>query len=635
MKTNFFNNHNIKNQMSWKLNCLPVNDFLKYLEIHGQIIKKSLKTLSTIENDLDFLKALESLFVDFDKALNIAFVSQSLYQNKKMDKALVKATNLKIDICGLLTNDYLIYLRLTKVNKKVLNDAQKNLVDHWLKQFMLSGVNLSLKQQKRIKTIEKRIAFLEKNHEKIITKETYSKTFKVLINKVQGIPNTILSDAKKQGQYYIFNDTHSGEILSFAQEESVRRQAYLVSKSIGKSSLVKKILIEINQLRQEMAKILGYKSYNQLVLSGNMVKQSKTLDKTIDGLIKKLKPLALKKHEEIIEFIKTNKSKEDNYNFPFYQNLYLEKNFNINHQELKEYFPEKQVIKGLLIFLEKFMNLKFKKIKKSFLTSYEVFYKNNLVGYFSLDLYQRPHKNTGAWMDTLKSGGFNEKPWVLLACNFNPQDKYLDLESITTLFHEMGHVIHGLINNSLYPSQNGTNVSEDFVEFPSQFMENLVFNEKVLKLITTKPKHLPEISKKFIKKIKKYQYHYISSWILRQIFYLQLDQRFHRENINSNRKLFLLESKIFKNLYHEKLNPKFSEIESFGHLVDSNYGSNYYVYLWSSIIEKDIYQSFQNSLSWNKIEPLFRTQGVSEMKVLAKVKKKIVINNFLKAYQIS
>lgn len=640
MKNNWFDSYNPEEgPLNIKLSEVPFADLSDELSRLYPLIKNEIETMSkeTTPTFESVVLPLEKLFFRYDQCLQLASATNNLYQSEELSKIVENGVNSKINLFGELTNNYQIFKLLSEINTTSLSEDKVNIVQSWIQTFIQNGVNLKPESKTRFLCIEKELTRLELLHNELISKQTYEKTFKLSTSDCEGIPETTLQDAVRIDDEFEFNDTHTGEILTFAVNPKAREMAYRCSKSVGKSPEVNELILTVNKLRQEKSKLLGFNSYLDLSLQDKMVKNQATLNSILNPVLDSIKDKSLQKYQEIKNFgLSKGMSKINNWDISYLSNKLTEETYNFNTNELKQNFNFQTVWNGMLTFLNSWSGLSFEEIPNPNFTTYTVHQNGQMLGWLSVDFYQRENKNTGAWMDNFSHGGFNQKPWVLLACNFNENDPFLSLDDINTLFHEMGHVMHGLINNSKLPSINGTNVVEDFVEFPSQFMENLVLTPAVLDLISQNPKTLKPLDSNMAFKIKKIQYDTISTFLLRQFFYLKLDCNFHQQSFNNYSDILAMEQDLYKSLYEEVLPEEFSEINGFGHLVDNNYGGAYYSYMWASLLEKDAFVFMQdNNKQWSDIEPCFKTLGKTEMKVYETFRgSSPQVKNFLKAYLI-
>lgn len=501
----------------------------------------------------------------------------------------------------------------------------------------MSGCGLSDSDKKNLVHIDTRIAEIEVQYNELITKESNEKTFAYVLADCAGVPQATLDDAKpNQGMVY-FNDNHCSDIYTYAHNSHLREMAYRHSKSIGKNSVIDSMFMELNHLRHDKANILGFTSYAEMSLSNKMAKNLSGLNEVIDPILQAVKPKAMAHYEQIENFaISQGADKVNPWDYSYYDNLLAIKLFNLDLQKIKVYFPKTKVWEGLLTLVQNKWNLTLVPHKKlNHGQSFKAYLHNEFLGEVVVDLDQRDHKMTGAWMDNFLKGGFNSSPVVLLSCNFNPQDPYIDLDEINTLFHEMGHVIHGLVNQTYYPSQNGTDVGEDFIEFPSQFMENWVLEPWVLDLISQGTESSP-VPEGLGLKIKQYQFFSISTWVLRQFYYLNLDLNFYLQKYKSFDEVVKMEQNLYQTTYGHEPVLGGTCINNFGHTVDSNYAASYFIYLWASILEKDAFIHMKESGQdlWRELlQTCFQSKGEDEMERFLQFKQSHPsATNFLKAY---
>ncbi|MEG2282670.1 MAG: M3 family metallopeptidase, partial [Rikenellaceae bacterium] len=232
-----------------------------------------------------------------------------------------------------------------------------------------------------------------------------------------------------------------------------------------------------------MANILGYKSYAEYVLEENMAKDSLTVMNFLDYLLKYSLTAAQHEIDDISEFAATlgHKGRLEAWDFSFYSEKYKEEHFSLSEEMLKPYFQLDNVVKGLFSIIEELYGITFKydpEIEKYHddVEVYQVWDKDNLIAILYLDFFPRESKSGGAWMTSFRDRTKENIPLISVVCNFTKptakEPSLLTFNEVTTIFHEMGHALHGIFSIGNMPSISGTNVARDFVELPSQIMEN-------------------------------------------------------------------------------------------------------------------------------------------------------------------
>lgn len=515
-----------------------------------------------------------------------------------------------------------------------LNKIQKKHITNKIRDFELSGINLSKKKKKSYKDILIKINELENlfNNNILDSTTNWEKLIKNK-NELSGIPKNIVSSArklaknkKKNGWLFTLNTPDYTAIMQYSDNKELRKEIYYAyntraSKQTENSNKWDNtnIILEILSLRNESAKLLGFKNYAEQSIYTKTAKSTKE----IFNFINKLNYHAYKKGklelEKLTKFAKkyygVNTIKP--WNFHYYSEKQKKKIYSINNKKIIKFFPEKKVIEGLFKIIKKIYGIKIKKYDNhknwhSDVKSFKVYNEENkLIGKLNLDLYFRKNKNQGAWMDDsigrLKYyDGNYQNPIANIICNFNiPKKKktlLMNHEEIITLFHEFGHALHHLLTNINILSISGiNNVPWDAVEIPSQLMENWCWQEKTLKIISCHYKKNTPIPQKIIQNILKTKNYQSGIFMLNQLKFSMFDLMVHSEsNIKNNKKI----EKILENIQKKTSiikNPIWKNFpNTFSHIFSGNYAAGYYGYLWSDVLASDIFSKFAKEGIFNK-----------------------------------
>ena len=306
--------------------------------------------------------------------------------------------------------------------------------------------------------------------------------------------------------------------------------------------------------------------------------------------------------------------------------------FDLDEEQLKPYFKLENVISGAFSLAKKLFGLNFVEIDtidtyhKDVLTYKVVDNDEELVAVFYADFFPRPGKRNGAWMTSFKpqmiKNKINERPHVSIVCNFTKptasQPSLLTFNEVTTLFHEFGHALHGMLANTRYPSLSGTNVFWDFVELPSQILENWCYEEETLKLFARHYKTNKVIPMDLVHKIKAAATFNEGLQTLRQISFGLLDMAWHGvENTEaiSSVKSYETEAFMSTQLYPDVVENCMST--SFSHIFQGGYSSGYYSYKWAEVLDADAFEYFKeqgifNTEVANKFKTFILSKGGTE-----------------------
>lgn len=590
----------------------------KIKNLVNNFIKKSEKNFKNLneKNIKDFLQdhIMETInllgyisffqYVSTDKNLRKYSLS---YENKLSNYILKFSMSNKIfDLLNKYKKNNNLKNEDLKFVNKIIDDLKKN------------GINFDLEKKKNFIKRKKKIISLESK----FTNNLNSNNDFLLVSKeeLKGLNNEFFNrQIKEKNKYKIFlKKTNIIPIMKYCENEKIRKKVNF--KYNTRSKINNKILLKIIKLKQEEAKDLGYNNHVDNISSDLMSKNNKNIQK----FLKKIEKRTNKIFNDEIKIIQNQKkSKVINiWDINFYINKYKETNFNLNEEELRYFFPLKHVVNEMFKIFEKLFNIKIIKIKSNVwhkdVKTYKILRNNKILSYFYFDLFPRKNKYSHAACFTLRSGCEDSKskkhiPISAVVCNFTPKTKKipscLSLEEVNTLFHEFGHCIHNSFGHTKYALFSGTSVERDFVEMPSQIIENWIYNKKILLKIGKHYKTKKKIDLKSINTIIKLKDLFKGFRMKRQVLLSKLDNVIH-----SNQKFIeksQYQKNMIKNLYHYlakevfnnkiKTDKKTNMVNSFGHLV-GGYDGMYYSYLWSKVISNDIYNTkFKNNIFNNKV----------------------------------
>lgn len=379
-------------------------------------------------------------------------------------------------------------------------------------------------------------------------------------------------------------------------------------------------VMKITELRKEKANLLGFQTHSEYILKERMAGSTEIVNNFLEKLLQIVKPRAEKEFEQLTNFAKEldGIEKLEKWDLSFYSEKLKKKLFDFDQQELLPYFPLDSVVQGVFNVANRLYGLNFLEVEniEKFcpeIKTYEVKnFENKLIAYFYTDLYPRSNKQNGGWVYTLRPRYKDFKseeitiPHVGIFCNFPMPSKnkpsLLTFEQVETIFHEFGHALHIMLGNNEFPTMGGINVLWDFVEMPSQIMENWCYETENLELFAKHYQTNEPIPKEFIQKIKAAKNFLIGLSTLRQINYAKLDMKWHGDKLPKTRK----EIKELEIENMIEFTPKLQNccsITSFLHLFNQtyDYSSGYYGYHWAEVIADDAFEEFRKNGIFNKI----------------------------------
>ena len=503
-----------------------------------------------------------------------------------------------------------------------LTPSQKRIIDNVLREFKLGGAELNELEKARFKVIQEKLAKLSTQFEENILDATNE--FSIFVgdaDDLQGIPEENIkkaqSDAiedKKEGYKFTLHFPSYLPVMQYAEDRNLREKLYrgyatraseLASPKFDNTKLIDEILA----LRYESAKLLGFNHFTEMSLVTKMAKSNEEVVSFLMDLANKAKPFALKDMEELSAFSKTlGIEKLEAWDIAYVSEKLRQAKYSFSENEVKQYFPEHRVLKGLFKVVETIFKLKIIKTDAPTWHKDVSFYsiKNDgdeLVGQFYFDLYARNHKRGGAWMDEAisryKNSFESSHPVAFLTCNFSsPSENKPALfshDDVITLFHEFGHGLHHMLTKVDEYSISGIKgVEWDAVELPSQFMENFCWEWDVVKHMTEHVDNKSPLPEALFKKMIEAKNFQSGMQTLRQIEFSLFDIRLHTQYSDQNKinSLKLLET--IRDEIAVVRPPAWNRFpNSFSHIFAGGYAAGYYSYKWAEVLASDAFSLFE------------------------------------------
>ncbi len=513
----------------------------------------------------------------------------------------------------------IVYNRLENLN---LTTEQKTLLEKKYKGFVRNGANLNLNDKIRLRKIDKELSVSKLTFGEHLLAETNK--FRLEINKtsqLEGLPENLIAAAKllgekeeKKGWVFTLDYPSYVPFMTYAKNRTLRKKMALAfgKKGFQKDSLDnQELLLKIAKLRHIRANLLGYKTHADYVLEERMAKSPETVLGFLKDLKVKAFPVAQSEYKELSAFARKLDGVKtlQKWDSAYYSEKLKKERFDIDDELLKPFFKLENVLEGAFAIAKKLFQIQF--IKTTEVDTYHeevVVYKvkdekGKLVALFYADFFPRSGKRAGAWMTTFKSQyqleGQQHRPHVSIVCNFTKPTKkspsLLTFNEVTTLFHEFGHALHGMLANTNYPSLSGTNVAWDFVELPSQLMENWCYEKEALELFARHYESSEVIPMQWIENIKAAGRFQQGMQTLRQLSFGLLDMSWHGQDPSSIKDIKAHEKKVFKSL---QLFPDIKEncmSTAFAHIFQGGYSSGYYSYKWAEVLEADAFAYFKKN----------------------------------------
>jgi len=501
-----------------------------------------------------------------------------------------------------------------------LTPEQYTLLEKKYKSFSRNGANLPEDKKTRLREIDKEASKLSLEFGENVLAETNAYQLHITDEKdLTGLPEGTVEAARelamsleKEGWVFTLDYPSYVPFVTYADNRELRKELAIAfgAKAFQNNEFNnEEIVLKLAKLRHERANLLGYKSHADFVLEERMAESPEKVKSFLTDLLAKAKPAAEREFAELTAFAKEldNLDQLEKWDGAYYSEKLKQKLFNLDDEKLKPYFKLENVLNGAFIIAGKLYGLKFEEVKDidtyhKDVTTYEVKDEaGNLVAVFYADFFPRKGKRNGAWMTSFKSqsikNGVNERPHVSIVCNFTKptetKPSLLTFNEVTTLFHEFGHALHGMLANTVYPSLSGTSVYWDFVELPSQIMENWCYEPEALALFAHHYQTGEMIPMEYIEKIKESASFLEGMATMRQLSFGLLDMGWHSADPSGITNLKAFETEQFAST---KLYPDVKEnamSTSFSHIFQGGYSSGYYSYKWAEVLDADAFEFFQ------------------------------------------
>ncbi|MET0123461.1 MAG: oligopeptidase A [Candidatus Thiodiazotropha sp. 6PLUC9] len=514
-----------------------------------------------------------------------------------------------------------------------LDSAQRKMLENALLEFRLSGVDLAEEKKQRYKEITQTLSKLTTKFEENLLDATNAWS-KLITDPEQlaGLPESAMALAKQtaeqreqQGWLLTLEFPSYFPVMTYADQRELRREAYEAYSTRASDSGPHagewdntEVMDQILELRHEQAQLLGFDNYAERSLARKMARRTDEVVAFLTDLARRSRPQAEAELTQLTQFAKETYGVEklEAWDIGYYSEKLRQHRHNISQEELKPYFPETRVVPGMFAVVERLYGIHIQAVENVDTWHPDVrFYEirdrqNQLRGQFYLDLYARPKKRGGAWMDDCATRFFSDTmdqiPVAYLTCNFSPpvgdQPALFTHDEVLTLFHEFGHGLHHMLTRIDYPSVAGINgVAWDAVELPSQFMENWCWEKEALNLISGHVDTGEPIPDELFQRMHGAKNFQSAMQMVRQLEFSLFDFRIHQEYDPSKG------GRIYEIL--EQVRQQVSVItppswnrfpHGFSHIFAGGYAAGYYSYKWAEVLSADAFSRFEDEGIFNQ-----------------------------------
>ena len=566
-----------------------------------------------------------------DRISSIFFNLNSAETSDEMQKIAQEVSPLLSEFGNDVTLNADLFARVKTVYEQKdslnLNAEQKTLLDKQYKSFSRNGANLPEDKKNQLREIDKELSKLSLQFGENVLAETNAFELHLTDEKdLAGLPEGTIEAARslakaQEKQGWIFTLDHPSYIpfVTYADNRDLRKKMAIAfgARCFQNNEFDnQEIVLKIAKLRFERANLLGYKTHAHFVLEERMAESPEKVLSFSNDLLAKAKPAAQKEFDQLSAFAKKLDGLErlEKWDGAYYSEKLKQQLFNLDDEKLKPYFQLEKVLNGAFTIAGKLYGLTFTEVfdidkYHEEVMTYQVKDQNNdLVAVFYADFFPRKGKRNGAWMTSFKSqyikNGVNERPHISNVCNFTKptetKPSLLTFNEVTTLFHEFGHGLHGMLANTTYPNLSGTSVYWDFVELPSQIMENWCYEPEALALFANHYETGEVIPQEYVEKIKESASFQEGLATMRQLSFGLLDMAWHGQDPTTITDIKAFETEQFAStqLYPDVKENAMST--AFSHIFQGGYSSGYYSYKWAEVLDADAFEYFQENGIFNK-----------------------------------
>ena len=520
-------------------------------------------------------------------------------------------------------------IKAVHLHHRRLTGEEKRLLDSCYDGLVRSGALLDEAGKAKLRQLTEEMGMLTLQFQQNMLKENKAFTLHITDEKeLSGLPDTAREAAAqaaketgKDGWIFTLDFPSYGPFMSHADNRELRRQMYMAKNTIctkDNSENNLEICKRIVNLRREVAQLLGFKTYADYILKHRMATNVRNVYKLLDQLIDAYKPTAEKEREEVKKLAAKMEGKNfkmEAWDSAYYSHKLQLKKYNIDAEMLRPYLELSKVIDGVFGLATRLYGITFRENKDipvyhPDVKAYEVFDKDGeYLALFYADFHPRKGKQSGAWMTEFQGQwitrkGKNVRPHVSLVMNLTKPtaDKpaLLTLGEVETFLHEFGHALHGMFANTRFESLSGTNVWWDFVELPSQFMENFAVEQEFLRTFAFHYQTGEPMPEELINRIKKSRNFGAATACLRQVSFGLLDMAYYTKRDVFDENIMEFEKKAWKKAILGKQRTDTCMTVQFGHIMAGGYAAGYYSYKWAEVLDADAFSIFKKEGIFNQ-----------------------------------
>ena len=590
-----------------------INNLKQFPQELDRLLKQQRTIINAItnSNEKSYEKILKPL-QDLDEELGLFFTPlshlNSVMNSEETQKAYEESLPLLSKFSSEIAQNEALFKKIEQI--KATSDEAKTVVEHEIRDFVLSGVKLPEEKKKRMEEISLKLSELSNQFSQNLLNATNA--FELIIEEVkdvEGMPQSDIDAAKEEveGKTVYKFTLQIPSYLAYMTYGPNREHRKEISKAYStRAPENAEVIDQILALKQEKAKLLEFESYAHYALETRDASKEEEVISFLEALSDAALPQAKNELEELKEYAKRVDGIEDlsGYDLGYYSEKLKKEKFDFDDTMTKPYFEQNKVLTGMLDIVAELFGVTFKAADvptwHACVKPFDIFEGDQLSGRIYFDLEARKEKRGGAWMNDwethyIDSKGIKHLASAFIVCNFSPATKenpsLLRHDDVVTLFHEMGHAIHHLFGKCKERSVSGINgVAWDVVEFPSQFLENFAYEAAILKRFGFHHETGEPISDELMAKIKETKNYQAALGILRQVEFSLFDFKLHQKLFQGEEVQTLIDSIREKTSLLKPANyNKFQH--GFAHIFAGGYAAGYYSYKWAEVLSADAFFS--------------------------------------------
>jgi peptidyl-dipeptidase Dcp len=575
----------------------------------------------TFENTV---AALDYAGYQLERISSIFFNLNSAETNKEIQSLAQEISPMLAAFGNDITLNEPLFKRIQAVyeetDRQTLTAEQQMLLERKFRHFRRNGALLQENDKLRLREIDGELSRLKLTFGEHVLEETQKFELHLTdASDLNGLPESAREAARllaksrdREGWIFTLDYPSYLPFMKYSEKRELRKKMALAFGSRGFHGDEidnRETLLKIANLRYERAVLLGYRNHAHFVLEERMAKSPDTVSQFLDDLLKKSLPAARREFEELSDFANKKDSVKnlEKWDSAYYSEKLKQERFSLDEEELKPYFELGKVLGGMFHVAGNLFGLSFEEDPSidtyhEEVQTYRVFDASGTgVAVFYADFHPRPGKRAGAWMTSYKpqfrKEGQNERPHVSIVCNFTRPTEttpsLLTFNEVTTLFHEFGHALHGMLANSTYPGLSGTSVYWDFVELPSQIMENWCYEPEALSIFARHYQTGAVIPRDLVERIRASSNFLEGMATVRQLSFGMLDMAWHGRNPGEVTDVKTYEHQAFGATQLFPDHPETCMSTSFSHIFQGGYSAGYYSYKWAEVLDADAFAYFK------------------------------------------